>query len=60
MTGRCSVLSGRCLVLKNVQDHTMMLLSGPEISGPHNDIGEIVRSWSGPETPAFSRPQGMG
>ncbi len=30
----------------------MTLLSGPEISGPHNDVGEIVRSWSGPETPA--------
>ncbi len=31
----------------------MMSLSGPEILGPHNDVGEIVRSWSGPETPGF-------
>ncbi len=28
-----------------------MTLSGPEILGPHNDVREIVRSWSGPETP---------
>ncbi len=27
-----------------------MLLSGPEISGPHDDIGEMLRSWPGPET----------
>ncbi len=53
MTGRCSVLGGRCLVLKNFQDHIMTWLSGPEISGPHNNVGEIVRSWSGPETPAL-------
>ncbi len=32
----------------------MTSLSGPEISGPHNDVGEIVRSWSGPETPGLS------
>ncbi len=50
MTGRCSVLGGRCLVLNNFQDHTTTSLSGPEILGPHNDVGEIVRSWSGPET----------
>ncbi len=53
MTGRCSVLGGRCLVLKNFQDHIMTWLSGPEISGPHNNVGEIVRAWSGPETPAL-------
>ncbi len=29
----------------------MTSLSGPEILGPHNNVGEIVRSWSGPETP---------
>ena len=51
MTGHCSVLGSRCLVLKKFQDHTTTSLSGPEILGPHNDIGEIVRSWSGPETP---------
>ncbi len=28
-----------------------MLFSGPEILGPHNDVGKIVRSLSGPETP---------
>ncbi len=39
------------MVLKNFQDHTTTLLSGPEILGPYNDVGEIVRSWSGPETP---------
>ncbi len=55
MTGHCSVLGSRCLVLKKFQDHTTMLLSGPEILGPHNDIGEIVWSWSGPETPGTSR-----
>ena len=53
MTSRCSVLGSRCLVLKNFQDHTMMSLSGPEILGPHNDIREIVWSWSGPETPVL-------
>ncbi len=26
-------------------------LCGPEILGPHNDVGKIVRSLSGPETP---------
>ncbi len=51
MTSCCSVLGGHCLVLKKFQDHIMTSLSGPEISGPHNDVGEIVRSWSGPETP---------
>ncbi len=51
MTGRCSVLGSHCLVLKNFQDYTTTSLSGPEISGLHNNVGEIVRSWSGPETP---------
>ncbi len=53
MTSHCSVLGSRCLVLKKFQDHTMTLLSGPEILGPHNDVGEMVRSWSGPETPGI-------
>ncbi len=53
MTSCCSVLSGHCLVLKKFQDHITMSLSGPEISGPHKDVGEIVRSWSGPETPGL-------
>ncbi len=28
-----------------------MMLPGPEISGRQNDIGEMLRSGSGPETP---------
>ncbi len=32
-------------------DHTIWSFSGPEILGPHNDVGKIVRSLSGPETP---------
>ncbi len=52
MTSHCSVLGSCCVVLKKFQDHTMTSLSGPEILGPHNDVREIVRSWSGPETPA--------
>ena len=34
----------------------MTTLSGPEISGPHNDVGEMLRSGSGPETPGFGAP----
>ena len=34
-------------------DHTIWSFSGPEILGPHNDVGKIVRSLSGPETPVF-------
>ncbi len=30
-----------------------MSFSGPEILGPHNDVGKIVRWLSGPETPAL-------
>ncbi len=37
----------------------MTSLSGPEISGPHNDVGEIVRSWSGPETPGVGPATGV-
>ncbi len=32
-------------------DHTIWLFSGPEILGPHNEVGKTVRSLSGPETP---------
>ncbi len=32
-------------------DHTIWSFSGPEILGPHNDVGKIVWSLSGPETP---------
>ncbi len=32
----------------------MISLSDPEISGPHNDVGEMLRSGSGPETPGPS------
>ncbi len=31
--------------------HTIWSFSGPKILGPHNDVGKIVRSLSGPETP---------
>ncbi len=34
----------------------MTSLSGPEISGPHNHVGEMLLSGSGPETPARSPP----
>ncbi len=40
-------MTSRCVVLK-FQDQ---LFSGPEILGPHNNVGKIVRSLSGPETP---------
>ena len=30
-------------------------LYGPEILGPHNDVGKIVRSLSGPETPGTAK-----
>ncbi len=33
----------------------MTSLSGPEISGPHKDVGEMLRSESGPETPGPAR-----
>ncbi len=36
-------------------NHTIWSLSGPEILGPHNDVGKIVRSLSGPETPVSLR-----
>ncbi len=38
----------------------MRLLSGPKISGPHNDVGEMLRSGSGPETPVEPTNQGGG
>ncbi len=34
-------------------NHTIWSLSGPESLGPHNNVGKIVRSLSGPETPVF-------
>ena len=34
----------------------MTSLSGPEISGPHNDVGEMLQLGSGPETPGSVMP----
>ncbi len=45
--------AGGNLVLKIFLNHTTTLLSGSENTGPHNDVGEMLRSGYGTETSAF-------